>query len=110
MSSIKPLNKQYIFYKLNSCFLKTDWPSTSSGHCLIFGRHITAFPELVEGRKGRAMLLTQAVPKGSGVQKLYFFACEKAFFALRRKHRKIRLRLSQQYWEGTTDGKNNSKK
>ncbi|QTA88102.1 Uncharacterized protein dnm_041430 [Desulfonema magnum] len=32
------------------------------------------------------------------MQKFYFCACEKAFFALRRKHRKARLRLSQQYW------------
>ncbi|QTA84295.1 Uncharacterized protein dnm_002890 [Desulfonema magnum] len=29
----------------------------------------------------------KAIPNGSGVQKLYFCACEKAFFALRRKYR-----------------------
>ncbi|QTA84829.1 Uncharacterized protein dnm_008300 [Desulfonema magnum] len=31
------------------------------------------------------------------MQKLYFCACEKAFFALRRKYRKTRLHLNQQY-------------
>ncbi|QTA92322.1 Uncharacterized protein dnm_084000 [Desulfonema magnum] len=42
--------------------------------------------------------MTQAVPNGPGVQKFYFCTCEKAFFALRIKYRKIGLRLSQQYW------------
>ncbi|QTA88333.1 Uncharacterized protein dnm_043760 [Desulfonema magnum] len=32
-------------------------------------------------------------PKGSGVQKLYFCGCGKAFFALRRKSRKTGLGL-----------------
>ncbi|QTA90491.1 Uncharacterized protein dnm_065520 [Desulfonema magnum] len=48
------------------------------------------------GLAGKA--LTRAVPNVSGVQKLYFCACEKAFFALRRKYGKTRLRLSRQHW------------
>ncbi|QTA92706.1 Uncharacterized protein dnm_087950 [Desulfonema magnum] len=35
------------------------------------------------------MLLTWVIPNGSEVQKLYFCACEKAFFALRRCYKHV---------------------
>ncbi|QTA93669.1 Uncharacterized protein dnm_097730 [Desulfonema magnum] len=38
---------------------------------------------------------TQALPNGSGVQKFYFCACEKTFFALRIRHQCPRLRHSR---------------